>query len=157
MGGVIVKPIIRIFLSSLMFCCVAAQAAEFRAIEKTVVMYDGPSQKARALFIYGTGVPVEIISAIEGWSKVRDAQGTIGWLEQGALGNQRVLQVRQHAEVRAQPSDNAPLVFEAAQDVLLHLDEEAASATNTLTPGWVRVRHESGQSGYVRIDRIFGL
>ncbi len=151
------KPMIRIFLGCLVFCCFAVQAAEFRTVEKTTVMYDGPSQKARALFIYGAGVPVEMVSSIEGWNKVRDAQGTIGWLEQSTLGHRRLLQVRQRAEIRAQPSDSAPLVFEADQDVLLHLDEAATSAVDTLTPGWARVRHEGGQSGYIRIDRIFGL
>jgi Uncharacterized protein conserved in bacteria len=151
------KTMIRVFVCCLMLVGFSAQAAEFRAVDKTAVMFDAPSQKARALFIYGAGVPVEIVSSIEGWSKVRDAQGTVGWLEHDALGNQRMLQVRQHAEVRAQPTDSAALVFEAEQDVLLHLDENATSATKTLTPGWVRVRHEGGQVGYVRIDRIFGL
>ena len=138
---------------------VAAHAADFQTINTTpTILYDAPSQKARALFLYGSGVPVELISSIEGWSKVRDAQGTIGWVERARLTDKRALQVRvPRAPVRAQPTENAPLVFEAEENVLFELDEAATSPTTTLTPSWVRVRHRDGQVGYVRIVNIFGL
>ncbi|MDR1529330.1 MAG: hypothetical protein LBS40_02850 [Burkholderiales bacterium] len=154
-----VKHIARVMACLAALGCAVAYAADFRAVEKApTVMYDAPSQKARALFIYGAQTPLELISSIEGWCKVRDAQGSIGWLEQEALGDRNYLQVRvARADVRAQPSDSADLVFEAEQNVLLKLDEAATSPTNTLTPGWVRIRHDGGQNGYVRIDRIFGL
>ncbi|MDR2173035.1 MAG: hypothetical protein LBE32_02350 [Burkholderiales bacterium] len=137
----------------------SAQAADFRTINSTpTILYDAPSQKARALFLYGSGVPVELISSIEGWSKVRDAQGSIGWVERSKLTDKRALQVRGSlAQIRSQPSDNAPMVFEAEENVLLELDEAATSPTTTLTPGWVRVRHQDGATGYVRISSIFGL
>ena len=37
------------------------------------------------------------------------------------------------------------------------LAETAASASATSTPGWVKVRHRDGQSGFVRISQVFGL
>ncbi|MDR2711169.1 MAG: hypothetical protein LBB65_07605 [Burkholderiales bacterium] len=138
---------------------VAAHAADFQTINSApAVLYDAPSQKARPLFLYGNGVPVELISSIEGWSKIRDAQGTIGWVERPKLTDKRALQVRvARAQIRAQPADDAPLVFEAEENVLLDLDEAATSPMTTLTPGWVRVRHRDGASGYVRINSVFGL
>lgn len=149
------------FLLGALTATVAAtvHAADFQMINSTpTVLYDAPSQKARALFLYGSGVPVELISSIEGWSKVRDAQGAIGWVERPKLTHKRALQVRVSlAQIRTQPSDNAPLAFEAQENVLLELDEAATSPTTTLTPGWVRVRHQDGQTGYVRINSIFGL
>lgn len=137
----------------------AAHAADFQTIDATpTVLYDAPSQKARALFLYGSGVPVELISSIEGWSKVRDAQGAVGWVERSKLADKRALQVRiPLAQIRTQPADSAPLAFEAEENVLLELDEAATSPATTLTPGWVRVRHRDGQTGYVRISGIFGL
>ncbi|MDR0247697.1 MAG: hypothetical protein LBI16_04810, partial [Burkholderiales bacterium] len=102
--------------------------------------------------------PVELISAIEGWSKVRDAQGTVGWVERSKLTDKRALQVRVSlAQIRSQPTDNAPLAFEAEENVLLELNEAATSPMTTLTPGWIRVRHQDGAIGYVRISSIFGL
>jgi len=48
-------------------------------------------------------------------------------------------------------------VFRAERGVLLELAEPASAATTTATPGWVKVKHRDGQSGYVRITQIFGL
>jgi len=147
-----------LFLLSGMLTAVA-HAADFQTINsKPTVLYDAPSQKARPLFLYGSGVPVELISSIEGWCKVRDAQGAIGWVERSKLTDKRALQVRMaRAQIRAKPADDAPLVFEAEENVLLSLDEPATSPMTTLTPGWVRVRHPDGASGFVRITSVFGL
>ena len=41
--------------------------------------------------------------------------------------------------------------------MLLDLAESAASLGTTATPGWVKVRHRDGQTGYVRVNQVFGL
>ena len=61
------------------------------------------------------------------------------------------------AEVRANPDEAAPLVFRAEQNVLLDLAESATSPATTAAPGWVKVRHRDGQTGYVRVNQVFGL
>jgi hypothetical protein len=61
------------------------------------------------------------------------------------------------ADVRANPEEAAPLVFRAEQNVLLELAESATSPTSTANPGWVKVRHRDGQTGYVRIAQVYGL
>jgi SH3-like domain-containing protein len=136
-----------------------AAAADYRSTgEAATLLYDAPSTKARPLFVLGRDVPLEVIVPVEGWIKVRDAGGTIGWVEQRALADKRTLVVRVPlAEVRANPDDTAPLVFRAEQNVLLELAEHAAGASTTATPGWVGVRHRDGQKGYVRIAQVFGL
>lgn len=138
---------------------IATSAAEFRVTgEQPTVLYDGPSARAKPLFLYGRDVPVEIIVTLEGWSKVRDAGGTIGWIDRKALADKRMLVIRAPvAEVRAAADDNAPLVFRADRDVLLELAESAISPTTTATPGWVKVRHRDGATGFVRIAQVFGL
>ena len=138
--------------------CLAA-AAEYRSIgEPATVLYDAPSAKAKPLFVLGRDTPLEVIVPVEGWIKVRDAGGTIGWVEKKALADKRMLVVRVSlAEVRANPDDTAALVFRAEQNVLLDLAEGATSAATTLSPGWVKVRHRDGQTGYVRITQVFGL
>ena len=136
-----------------------ASAAEFRSTaEQPTVLYDGPSAKAKPQFLYGRDVPVEIIVTVEGWSKVRDAGGTIGWIERKALSDKRMLVVRGGgADVRANAEEGAPVVFRAEANVLLELAEAAASPSTTSVPGWVKVRHRDGASGFVRINQVFGL
>jgi SH3-like domain-containing protein len=110
------------------------------------------------LFVYGRDVPLETLVSVEGWTKVRDSGGTIGWIANRALADKRMLVVRAPiADVRANPEDGATVVFRAEQSVLLELAEPAASAAATATPGWVKVRHRDGQTGFVRVAQVFGV
>ena len=146
-------------VAAIALLALGAQAAEYRATaEQPTVLYDGPSAKAKPQFLYGREVPVEILVTLEGWAKIRDAGGTIGWVERKALSDKRMLVVRVPlAEVRATADDAGPLVFRAERDVLLELAETASSASATAMPGWVKVRHRDGAMGFVRITQVFGL
>ena len=135
-----------------------ASAADFLSTQDAAtVLYDAPSARAKPLFVYGRGVPVEALVNVEGWTKVRDAAGTIGWMASKSLSDKRMLVVRAPvADVRAAADEAAPVVFRAERDVLLEMAEPAASAASA-APGWIRVRHRDGQSGYVRLSQIFGF
>jgi SH3-like domain-containing protein len=143
----------------LWFAAGAACAVDFKVTnDSPTIVYDAPSAKARPQFLFGRDVPVEVIVQVEGWTKVRDAGGTIGWIGNKSLADRRELVVRTPtAEIRATPDDTAPLVFRAEQNVLLDLAETATSGATTGTPGWVKVRHRDGQTGFVRIAQVFGL
>ena len=126
--------------------------------EPATVLYDAPSARARPLFVYGRDVPVETLVSVEGWTKIRDAAGTIGWMPAKALSDKRVVVVRAGvADVRAAAEDTAPVVFRAERDVLLDVAETAQSPTATLMPGWLKVRHRDGQTGFVRLSQVFGF
>lgn len=129
----------------------AGAAADFRSVtESAAVLYDAPSMKSRKLYVVSLGYPVEVVVVVEGWSKVRDANGELTWIESRFLGEKRTVLVRApHAQVRASASDAAPVVFEAQQDVVLELLEAAGG-------GWLRVRHRDGQAGYVRAAQVWG-
>ena len=137
----------------------AALGADFRSTtEPATVLYDAPSARSKPQFVLGRDTPLEVIVPVEGWVKVRDVAGTIGWVESKALGDRRSLVVRTPlAEVRASPDDAAPIVFRAEMSVLLDLAEPVTSAASTAAPGWVRVKHRDGQAGFVRITQVFGL
>jgi SH3-like domain-containing protein len=129
----------------------AAAALEFRSVAEPAVMYDAPSRQAKALFVVARSTPVEAIVTLEGWVKVRDSAGDIAWIEKRELSEKRMLiVVSSLAEVRRQPDDSAPLVFEAEKDVVLELVESAP-------PGWAQVRHRDGQVGFVRVNQVWGL
>jgi SH3-like domain-containing protein len=137
----------------------AAGAAEYKTTtEAPTILYDAPSARARPLFVYGRDVPLEVLVVVEGWTKIRDVSGAFGWIPNKSLADKRMLLVRtQVAEIRANPDDASSIVFRAEQNVLLDLAESAASPGTTATPGWVKVRHRDGQTGYVRLGQVFGL
>jgi hypothetical protein len=136
----------------------AAHGADYRTTGDVAVLFDAPSAKAKPLFVLGRDTPLEVIVPIEGWIKVRDAGGSIGWVERRTLGERRMLVVRvPAADIRAAADDASPLVFRAEQNVLLELAEPAASAATTVAPGWVKVKHRDGQVGFVRLPQVFGL
>jgi SH3-like domain-containing protein len=136
-----------------------ADAADYKTTsEAPTLLYDAPSVKAKPLFVYGRDVPLEVVVVVEGWTKIRDVGGAFGWIPNKSLTDKRTLLVRTPvADIRANPDDASPLVFRAEQNVLLDLAESATSPGTTATPGWVKVRHRDGQSGYVRVNQIFGL
>jgi len=138
-----------------LFLSMGAFGAEFHATSETVVLYDAPSLRAKPLFVLGREVPVEVIVAVEGWYKIRDATGTVAWIEKKSASDRRTVVVRSPAaDVLATPDANAAVVFKAEQNVLLEL-ADASYATST--PGWAKVRHRDGQTGYVRISQVWGL
>ena len=134
-------------------------SAEFMSTsDAATILYDAPSARAKPLFVLGRDTPLEVIVPVEGWTKVRDSAGTIGWVDKRNLGERRSLVVRVPvADVRVSPEENAALAFRAEHGVLLELAEPATSAISTATPGWVKVRHRDGQAGFVRITQVFGL
>lgn len=128
----------------------AGPAADFRSVaEVAAVLYDAPSAKSKKLYVVNQGYPFEIVVVVEGWSKVRDANGDLTWIESKHLADKRTILVKAPlAQVRAAADDNAPLVFQAQRDVLLDLLEVAG--------GWLRVRHRDGQAGFIRIAQAWG-
>jgi len=132
-----------------------AAAAEFRSTSEAAVLYDAPSIKSKALYALGRDYPLEVIVNVEGWLKVRDAAGTVAWIEKRSVGDKRMLTVRgATADVLAQPEASAAVVFKAEQNVLLELVDPSYPTT---TPGWAKVKHRDGQTGYVKIAQVWGL
>ena len=137
----------------------AAGAADFRATgDAATVIYDAPSVRAKPLYVYGRDIPVETLVSVEGWTKIRDSGGTIGWVQSKLLTDKRMVVVRAAvADIRTAPEDGSPIVFRAERDVLLEIAESAASAATTAMPGWIKVRHRDGQQGFVRLAQVFGF
>jgi SH3-like domain-containing protein len=139
----------RPFLLALWALAAPAQA-EFRAVaDNAAVLYDAPSAKAKKLYVVNRGYPLDVIVAVEGWSKVRDASGELTWIESKHLADRRTVMVKVPlGQVRERAEDGAALVFEAQQNVILELLDAAA--------GWAHVRHREGQAGYIKLNQVWG-
>jgi hypothetical protein len=117
-------------------------AADFRATaDPATVMYDAPSARAKPLYVYGRDIPVETLVAVEGWTKIRDAAGTIGWVQSGMLTDKRMVVVRATAaDVRAAADDSAPVVFRADRDVPARNRRAGGVAGDDVDAGMDQVR-----------------
>ena len=128
-------------------------AAEFRAVtEEAAVLYDAPSAQSKKLFVVNQGYPLEVIVVVEGWIKVRDASGGLSWVDAKQVSAKlRTVMVKTPvAQVRQAADDNAPVVFQAQQNVVMELSE-------VVPGGWLRVRHRDGVSGFVRVSQVWGV
>jgi SH3-like domain-containing protein len=140
-------------IAALIACVAALPAAalDYRSLGEPAVMYDTPSQKGQPLFVIARYTPVEVVVAVEGWLKVRDAEGSLAWVERRLVADKRTLIVRaERAQVRGQADDKAALVFEAEKNVVLEFLEAGPA-------GWAKVKHRDGQSGYVAVKQVWGL
>lgn len=130
----------------------AALAIDYRSVDvPAAILYDAPSQKGKKLYLIKAQTPVEVVVRLEGWFKVRDAEGTLAWIEARHLGERRTLVVTApRAEIRQSDKAEAAVIVEVDKWVALEFVEPAA-------PGWAKVRHRDGASGYVRSTQVWGL
>lgn len=130
----------------------AAGAAEYRALgDRAAVLYDAPSARADRLFVASRLYPFEELVKLDQWTKVRDADGAVAWVENKAFGERATVMVTVPlADVRAAANVQSPLVFEAYKQVILEVLEPPAD-------GWVKVRHRDGQQGFIRVAHVWGV
>lgn len=77
-----------------------------------VYLREGPTYQYRVLFTYQRkDYPLAVIASYGGWKRVRDVDGTTGWISQTMLSDTRTVLVtgKGHAAIRAQPYPTAPL------------------------------------------------
>src|ERR671928_186138 len=78
-----------------------------------VNLREGPSKDHRTVWVYQrAGLPVEIVAEYETWRRIRDAEGTEGWVLHSLLSGRRTALVVPWAKGEAQP---VPL-YERATD-----------------------------------------
>ena len=92
-----------------------------------------------------------MVVRLEGWLKVRDAEGTLAWIEARNLVDKRSLVVTaSRAELRQADKAEAAIVVELDKWVAVEFIEAAS-------PGWAKVRHRDGATGYIRSTQVWGL
>jgi len=137
---------------SLLGAAIPALAVDFRSVDvPAAILYDAPSQKGKKLYLIKAQTPVEVVVRLEGWSKVRDAEGTLAWIESRSLAEKRTLVVTTApAQIRQAAQPDSAVVAELDKWVAVEFIEPA-------TAGWAKVRHRDGATGYIRSTQVWGL
>ena len=95
-------------------------------------------------------MPFEQVVTLNSWVKVRDHSGKLYWVEKRVLSNDRyVFALLPLVDVRAEPKLSSPRVFQVRQQIALQLIESTGT-------GWIKVRHQDGNIGYVRRTEVWG-
>jgi SH3-like domain-containing protein len=119
--------------------------------EERVNVREGPSKDHRVLWIYTRkGLPVEIIAEHDIWRRIRDKDGSTGWVHGNLLDGRRAVIVEGVALValREEPEADGRPVAWAEPGVVLKLKK--------CVPVWCEV--EGGNSdGWIERARLWGL
>lgn len=93
--------------------------------------------------------PVEIIAEHDTWRRVRDVEGTVGWVHQTMLSGERTIVVTGDVRtLRASPDANARPVLRAGAGVQGEL--------LTCEAAWCRVEID-GTRGWIARDHVYGV
>ena len=94
-------------------------------------------------------MPVEIVAEFNHWHRIRDVEGTEGWVQERMVTGKRAVIVRgQQRLLRARPSGEAEIVARAEPGVIAKLIE--------CQPAWCRVE-AGGVGGWLKRDEIWGV
>lgn len=137
----------------LMWVPLTASALDFRSVAvPKAILYDAPSTSSKKVLLLSQSYPVEVVVNLGEWLKVRDAQGSMNWVEAKQLSTKRSVMVTKNlTEMRVRPDVAADLVATLEKDVVLELME--AKANN----GWLKVKHRDGITGYVLVSSTWGF
>jgi SH3-like domain-containing protein len=140
-------------LINLMLAPVVAVALEFKSVAAPkAILYDAPSSAAKKILLLSQGYPVEIIVDLGEWLKVRDAQGSISWIEAKQLSGKRtVMVISANAEMRSSADAASSLLATLEKDVVLEIGD------TRLTNGWLKVKHRDGMTGFILISSVWGF
>jgi SH3-like domain-containing protein len=139
--------------TALAFSATFAVAADFRSVNvAAAVLWDGPSDKAKKVYVAPRGMPVEVVSTLNTWVKVRDFGGDVTWMAGNELSKTRTVVATTLATARAAAQDGAALAFQAERGVTLELLD-----AGQITAGYAKVKHKDGTVGFVKSGEVWGL
>jgi SH3-like domain-containing protein len=110
----------------------------------------GPGKRYPIEWVYRRkGLPVEVFAAFETWRKVRDSDGTEGWVDQHMIAAARAVVVQGDVrEIHAAPDARSAVVARAAPGVIAKLVECSGP--------WCRIDAQDAR-GWVKRSEVWGV
>ena len=120
-----------------------------------VNLREGPSKDHRTTWIFErAGLPVEITAEFETWRKVRDSEGSEGWVLHSLLSGRRT------ALVTPWKKDGAPVTLyakpDAASATVAKLEPNVLANVRSCDKSWCRV-NGSDFDGFVKQGELWGV
>ncbi|MDJ1158776.1 SH3 domain-containing protein [Chelatococcus sp. SYSU_G07232] len=119
-----------------------------------VNLREGPSKDHRTAWVFQrAGLPVEITAEFETWRRIRDAEGTEGWVLHSLLSGRRTALVAPWAkgetfELRERADDKAQVVARLQAGVIANI--------KLCTGTWCRIIVQD-VDGYLRQEKLWGV
>lgn len=131
---------------------VPAYAGHYASLRSNkVYLREGPTFQHRILFIYERkDYPVDVLASYETWRRVRDADGTVGWVSQTMLSDVRTVLItgKTRADIRDAPDAAASVIAKAEPGVVARL--------KACKPQFCEIS-ASGLKGWIDRTRIWGV
>lgn len=121
-----------------------------------VNLREGPSKEHRTRWVYQrAGLPVEIVAEFETWRRVRDADGSEGWVLHSLLSGRRTALVAPWSKAKG---ETFPLRREAEENaaVVARLEPGVIANVMSCASSWCRISIGDTQ-GFLRQDRLWGV
>jgi SH3-like domain-containing protein len=126
-----------------------------------VNLREGPSKDNRTAWVYQrAGLPVEIVAEYETWRRIRDSEGTEGWVLHSLLSGRRTALVMPWAKDQTAPiallaeaGDGSGTVARLQPGVIVNVK----SCTSTWCRVVVVIDNARDVDGYIHQDKLWGV
>lgn len=114
----------------------------------------GPSRDHQVTWVFTrASLPVEIIAEFDTWRRIRDVDGSEGWIYHSLLSGRRTAMVAPWSgettvAVRTGPAGDARITA--------HLQPGVVGSVRACHPGWCRISGQ-GFDGWIEQDRLWGV
>lgn len=131
-----------------------------------VNLREGPSKDHRTLWVFQReGLPVEIVAEFETWRRIRDSEGTEGWVLHSLLSGRRTAVVIPPSGERADAAKaTVPLNVRADEQSgeQARLQPGVIGSVKSCTGSWCRLvvplpDKRGDVDGYIRQSRLWGV
>jgi SH3-like domain-containing protein len=120
-----------------------------------VNMRNGPARDHEVTWVFTRlGLPVEITAESENWRKIRDSEGTEGWVYQSLLSSRRTALVTPWSK----KDESFPLYRsnDRSADIIAQLQPGVLATIKTCDGKWCRIFGE-GFDGFIEQERLWGV
>ena len=131
-----------------------------------VNLREGPSKDHRTLWVFQrAGLPIEIVAEFETWRRIRDSEGTEGWVLHSLLSGRRTAVVIPPSGERADSAKaTVPLTARADEQSAeqARLQPGVIGSVKGCTGSWCRLvvplpDKRGDVDGYIRQSRLWGV
>jgi SH3-like domain-containing protein len=119
-----------------------------------VNMHVGPAKNFEVKYLYQrAGLPVEITGEYENWRRIRDSDGTEGWVYHSLLSGRRTAVVTLRGKDDLYPIRSRP---DAASSVIAQLQCGVIGTVKRCANGWCRFAGD-GFDGWIPQEKLWGV